>query len=72
MEHLFSEIIDQGIGWERMHLKARQGEMVYSAVQYFRFVGVYFFFGPHVSRPTVGTKSFDIALNSILSDGPTG
>ena len=38
MEHLFSEIIHwgigPGIGWERMHLTARQGEMVYSAVYY--------------------------------------
>ena len=31
-----------------------------------------FFSGPHVGRPTVGTKSFDSASNSILSDGPTG
>ena len=50
MEHLFSEIIDQevgpGTGWERMHLTARQGEMVYSAVHYFHFVGVYFLFWP--------------------------
>ena len=30
-----------------------------------------FFSGPHVSRPTVGTKSFDSASNSRLSDGPT-
>ena len=40
MEHLFSEIIDKGIGpgirWERRHLTTRQGEMVYSAVHYFR------------------------------------
>ena len=31
-----------------------------------------FFTGPHVGRPTVGTKLFDSASNSILSDGPTG
>ena len=31
-----------------------------------------FFSGPHVGRPTASTKSFDIASNSILSDGPTG
>ena len=31
-----------------------------------------FFSCPHVSRPTIGTKSFDSASNSILSDGPTG
>ena len=29
-----------------------------------------FFSGPHVGRPTVGTKSFDSASNSILSDVP--
>ena len=44
MEHLFSEIIDQGMGWERMYSTARQGEMVYSAVHYFHFVGVYHLF----------------------------
>ena len=26
----------------------------------------------HVGRPTVGTKSFDSASNSLLSDGTTG
>ena len=32
-----------------------------------------FFSGRHVGRPTLGTKSFDSASNSILlSDGPTG
>ena len=31
-----------------------------------------FFSDPHVGRPTVGTKSFDSASNSILSDGRTG
>ena len=31
-----------------------------------------FFSCPHVGRPTIGTKSFDSASNSILSDGPTG
>ena len=30
------------------------------------------FFDPHVGGPTVITKSFDIASNSILSDGPAG
>ena len=30
------------------------------------------FSGFHVGRPTVGTKSFDSASNSFLSDGPTG
>ena len=30
------------------------------------------FSGPHVGRPTVDTKSFDSASNSILPDGPTG
>ena len=30
------------------------------------------FSGSHVGRPTFGTKSFDSALNSLLSDGPTG
>ena len=29
-----------------------------------------FFSSPHVGRPTIGTKSFDSASNSILSDGP--
>ena len=29
------------------------------------------FSGSHVGRPTVGTKSFDSASNSLLSDGPT-
>ena len=54
-----------------MHLTARQGEMVYSAVHYFTLLVFIFFFGLHVGRPTVGTKSFDIASNSILSSGPT-
>ena len=49
----------------------QRGEMSYSAFHYFHFVGVYFFSGPHVGRPTVGTKSFDSASNSILSDCPT-
>ena len=31
-----------------------------------------FFSCPHVGRPTIGTKSFDSASDSILSDGPTG
>ena len=31
-----------------------------------------FFSGPHVGRPTVGTKCFDTASNSLLSDGPIG
>ena len=32
-----------------MHLTARQGEMVYSAVNYFHFVVVYFLFWPFMS-----------------------
>ena len=31
-----------------------------------------FFSCPYVGRPTTGTKSFDSASDSILSDGPTG
>ena len=31
-----------------------------------------FFSGPHVGRPTVRTKSFDSASNSIFSDGLIG
>ena len=31
-----------------------------------------FFSCPYVGRPTIGTKTFDSASNSILSDGPTG
>ena len=51
MEHLFSEIIDQGVGpgIYRMRENAfdsstRQGEMSYSAFHYFHFVGVCFLF----------------------------
>ena len=48
MKHLFPEIIDKRIGprigFERMHLAARQREMVYSAIRIFDFVGVYFLF----------------------------
>ena len=50
----------------------RRGEMSYSAFHYFTLSVFTFFPGPHVGRPTVGTKSFDNASNSILSDGPTG
>ena len=49
MEHLFSEIIDQGI--DRMRENAsdsstQRGEVSYSAFHYFHFVGVYFLFWP--------------------------
>ena len=48
------------------------GELSYSAFIIFTLSVFSFFSGPHVGRPTVGTKSFDSASNSILSDGPTG
>ena len=69
MEHLFSNIIDY-----RMEENAFDSSTVCSAVHYFHFDGVYFLFWPSSScrSPTVSTKSFEIASNSILSDGPTG
>ena len=78
MEHLFSEIIDwgegPGIGWERMHLTARRDREKWVTLHFIIFtLSVFAFFScPHVGRSTIGTKSFDSASNSILSDGPTG
>ena len=39
----------------------------YSEVHYFHLLVFTFFSGPHVGSPTVGTKPFDIASNSIFS-----
>ena len=76
MEHLFSEIIDQGIGpgmgWERMHLTVRQEKWLALQFIIFNLLVFTFFSDPHVGRPTVGTKSFDSASNLMLSDGPIG
>ena len=69
MEHLFSEIIDYGIGWDRMGENAFDSSTGYSAVHYFHFVGVYFSF---LALMSVAPQLADIALNSIFSDGPTG
>ena len=57
-----------------MHLTARQGEIPWFTLQFIIFtLSVFTFFSvPHVGRPIVGTKSFDSASNSILSDGPIG
>ena len=46
--------------------------MSYSAFHIFTLSVFTFFSGPHVGRPTVGTKSFDSASDSILSNGPAG
>ena len=52
-----------------MHLTARQVTLQFIIFTLLVFT---FFSGPLVGSPTVGTKPFDIASNSILSDGPTG
>ena len=75
MEHLSSEIIDQGI--DRMRQNAfdswkQQGKMSHSAFHIFTLSVSTFFSGLHVGRPTVGTKSFDSASNSIWSDDSIG
>ena len=48
----------------------RQGEMSYSAFIIFTLSVFAFFSCPYVNRPMIGTKSFDSASNSILSDDP--
>ena len=49
-----------------MHLTARQVALQFIIGTLLVFT---FFSGRHVGSPTAGTKPFDFASNSILSDG---
>ena len=55
-----------------MYLTARQGNELLCLSFFFTLLVSTIFSGSHVSRPTVGTKLFDSASNSLLSDGPIG
>ena len=57
-----------------MHLTARRDREKWVTMHFIIFtLSVFAFFScPHVGRPTIGTKSFDSASNSILFHGPTG
>ena len=52
-----------------MHLTAPQVALKFIVFTLLVFT---FFSGPHVGSTKVDTKLFDTALNSILSNGPTG